>query len=154
MKKILATVFAGMILLLSCPGPQPAVEDPVSTAQQATPGVPQNVVVKLRGDAVKITWDAVPGAESYQVYRKVGDAGFTLLNGSGIINASSEDTGFPVDKTLQYSVKSVQGSRFSEMSEPSNTVSVFVQNLQASKLSFTDRIELMWLPGRILLLII
>jgi len=110
------------------------------------PAVPTNVTVLRSGADFQVTWSGVSGADAYQVYRRQGNGSFFLLAGAEVdaTEYTQSDGSYPKDTTLQYAVKSISGVAYSELSDPSNMVSAWVQNLEPSRLAYNDRIRLTW----------
>jgi cytochrome c peroxidase len=69
----------------------------------------------LYQDRIEITWDAVVGAESYLVFRKVGTAEATLV--VTVTGTSGVDTGAPAGEPVQYYVQSATAYGNGEVSE-------------------------------------
>jgi hypothetical protein len=112
----------------------------------AGPAVPTNVTVLRSGADFLVRWSGVSGADAYQVYRRQGNGSFFLLAGAQVDSTeyTESDGSYPKDTTLQYAVKSISGVTYSKLSDPSNMVSAWVQNVEPSRLAYNDRIRLAW----------
>jgi hypothetical protein len=120
---------------VSCENPSPA--DPELLA-------PKSVKAELMGEEFHVTWEKQETGCAYEVSRKTGEGEYRPVSASPVNDAFFVDTDFPEDCSLQYTVKSVRGGHCSPTSPPSNTVSRYILNLKASRLEYTDRIDVSW----------
>jgi hypothetical protein len=134
---ISALVFILFILVFfaACPSPNSGSIGPVLDP-------PKNVFAGFENNIPKVSWDAASDADQYLVYRKAGDGPFLPVENVG--STSFTDTSFPKDKKLQYAVQSRQNDIFSNLSSPSNYISLYVQNVRATQLEYTDKIRVTW----------
>ncbi|HUR62036.1 MAG TPA: hypothetical protein VM286_06700 [Candidatus Thermoplasmatota archaeon] len=105
------------------------IASPAMAATQP-PKAPKQVTCTAQGDGVHVTWAAVTGATSYNVWRKVGN------NGAWIMIGSTTTTGY-VDSTAasgqlyHYAASSVGAGGESDRGGTCNVVSIpfFPSNL-------------------------
>lgn len=55
-----------------------------STGSGGGPAPPSNVVATPRNGAIRLQWDPVSGADSYQIFRKIGNGTEELVNGTAL----------------------------------------------------------------------
>jgi hypothetical protein len=140
----LLTIF----LLFSCPS-NPAAGGGGTPEKTIQPPSLVTADYANNGESIQVTWDAVPGITTYEVYKQE--------NGNTFVPIVDMDTGNTIsvtgttfydgsDKLVRYSVKSISGSILSALSPPSNWVSKYVQNTNASRFKFIseNKIELIW----------
>ncbi|MBN2440953.1 MAG: hypothetical protein JXJ04_06395 [Spirochaetales bacterium] len=96
-------------------------------------------------DAVpQVVWSSVDLADTYEIYRQDGVGEYRL---TGTVEASAHtfaDPGFPRNVSFNYTVVSKCGHYYSRPSKPSNNLSKYIRNLEATKLEYTDRIIITW----------
>ncbi len=74
-----------------------------------TLSVPQNVKVQSVNKSLKVEWNATTGAQSYNVYRKSGNGGWSVIK-SGVTATSFADTSVVKDTVYTYAVSAVNAS--------------------------------------------
>ena len=116
------------------------------------PVAPANVKAAVdSANSVKITWDAVPGASSYSVYRATSSGGTYSPIATGLTGVTYTDTGLMTGATYYYYVTSVviNGDSTAE-SEPSATVSCSPVLMPPQTFAVTtttsDSVTLTWSP--------
>jgi hypothetical protein len=82
---------------------EPPVGRPWSVREESTTGgtgtlpAPTGLkVVKADADSITITWEPVPGAASYRLYRATGDNVGTSLDTVGVFSGLQPDTSYPL----------------------------------------------------------
>lgn len=93
-----------------------------NTADPDPPGVPVNLkAVTLAGGRIHISWDPVPGAQSYRIYREPGNTGVTptVRVAEGVTATEWTDAGVPADGIYRYAVRAF---RVSVEGNPSGTL--------------------------------
>lgn len=131
--KILLLVFIS-ILFFSCSDTNPAKDNTLAS--------PSTINAEFNNGQIEITWSSVSDATSYEIYRKDGLLTYTLVDTTSA--ASYSDDGYPKDTTVQYAVKSLNGEFASPLSDPSESLSEWVRNLEVSILEFDNKIRLTW----------
>ncbi len=146
---LLVACLLSLSLLTSCGGGgggggSKSPKDPGSSPSSSLQA-PTNVTVTRETDGLKVSWSGVTGASGYRLERKDGEQAFVPVANS-IPGTSCKDIGYPMDKTVQYAVRTLSQDQYSELSAPSDPISEWVQNIDATKMKFTDRVEVNWLP--------
>ncbi|MCG2612684.1 cadherin-like beta sandwich domain-containing protein [Terrimonas sp. NA20] len=77
------------------------------TRKGLPPAAPTNLVTTPAANSVKITWDAVPGAGRYNVYRGTSPDNLTLLSGMPTVQTSFTN-GATVGTTYYYAVSAME----------------------------------------------
>ena len=130
----------------------PAYAKAVSESIPAKPLAP--VAVPTATGELTVTWDPVPGAEGYHIYRFTrvdGEPQMIRLNESGILGTSFTDTGLSVGSSRAYYVTAFAGDDESAFSDPSQTV--IVKSIPekpvnvAAYASSTKAVTVTWEPG-------
>ncbi|MCH3963530.1 MAG: fibronectin type III domain-containing protein [Clostridium sp.] len=86
------------------------------TPTPALPGVPTGLqALGLNESSIKLNWDVVSGADSYNIYRSDSEAGEYSKVGSAS-GTSYENTGLESGKTYYYKITAVNGAGESEKS--------------------------------------
>lgn len=86
---------------------------------------PTNVETRaLSPTSVRVTWDAVAGATSYEVERAEGAAGGTFITAGSSDTNSYDVTGLTTGTQYRFRVTAVAGSRRSPVSNPSAAITV------------------------------
>ena len=100
----------------------------ISMAQSRKLDAPQNVEAYRTGDTrVEVAWEAVEGADSYNVYRQINDGKFRLLAENLTETAYVDETADPVLGDVRYMVAAVDkeedgsGAAVGEYSDPAET---------------------------------
>ncbi|WP_064745650.1 Ig-like domain-containing protein [Paenibacillus sp. UNC451MF] len=81
-------------------------------------GAPTGVTSAVYGNAAQISWSALPGATSYNLYRSEGDGGRFRLVASAQTDLSYMDKGLAYDKTYTYVVAAVNNTIEGDYSAP------------------------------------
>jgi fibronectin type 3 domain-containing protein len=87
------------------------------------PPAPTNVRASTTyGDKIVVSWDPVPGATYYQVYRERNpDQGFTIVpGGDNVVSASFDDTTATPGTWYWYRVKACHANGCSALSQPAS----------------------------------
>lgn len=87
------------------------------------PPAPTNVRASTTyGDKIVVTWDPVPGATYYQVYREQNPAqGFTIVpGGNNVVSTSFDDTTATAGTWYWYRVKACHATGCSALSQPAS----------------------------------
>lgn len=83
---------------------------------------PQNVESYRTGNTdVSVMWDAVEGADSYNVYRQINDGEFRLAAGNVKETTYTDETADEILGTVQYMVTAVKGGMRGQASDVSTT---------------------------------
>jgi hypothetical protein len=77
------------------------------TRKGLPPAVPENLVTTPASNSVKLTWDAVPGAGRYNVYRGTSPDNLTLLSGMPTVQTTLTN-GATVGITYYYAVSAME----------------------------------------------
>lgn len=80
-----------------------------AAAEEERLPAPTNVAAAANAEGVQITWNAVDGADSYNVYRKIG-ADFAKINEEAVTGTSFTDSGELDDAEPRYRVAAVKGA--------------------------------------------
>ena len=95
----------------------------ITLTAYAYPAVPTNVQANRTGGIISISWDAVTGAESYEVLYQVQDDPFnfvTATEGASPLSTTTTSqaiTGLPTDKQVYISVRAANGTAVGAISE-------------------------------------
>ena len=105
------------------------------TRKGLPPAAPANLVTTPAANSVKLTWDAVPGAGRYNVYRGTSPDNLTLLSGMPTVQTSFTN-GATVGTTYYYAVSAmeptgVEGEKTAIVPGAANTPPV-ISNLTVS----------------------
>ncbi|MBN2535297.1 MAG: hypothetical protein JXB88_20625 [Spirochaetales bacterium] len=138
-----------LLTLVNCPfmndptnSPEPTRE-PIAEPTPDKPAPPPSTVTVLRdGIDFRVIWTDVSGVDSYQVYRKQGEGSFYALDGAEVFLPEYSDGSYPKDTTLQYAVKSISGSIYSELSKASPVSRI------CSGIMFPSPLKV-WIPVRL-----
>ncbi|HIS80451.1 MAG TPA: glycoside hydrolase N-terminal domain-containing protein [Candidatus Scatomonas merdavium] len=94
----------------------------ISMVQGRKLSAPKNVESYRTADAsVAVSWEAVEGAESYNVYRQINDGKFRLLADGVTETGYVDETADPVLGDVQYMVAAVSQGTVGNYSDPSTT---------------------------------
>jgi hypothetical protein len=85
------------------------------TGETPIPTAPRNLSATPGDSQVLLTWEAVTGVDSYNVYRGTSSSGETLL-ASGVIGPTFTDTSVTDDTTYFYEVTAVNSARARDFS--------------------------------------
>ena len=137
-------IFIVIIIVFACAPP-----DAPSPGPSSLPDPPSAAAVRFTGSSLFVSWDGVPEADSYKIYREVNYGQFLLLTDYQITETSFDDTNFNVETTYRYAVASVNENGASRKSEPSDSISisadsVIVHNPDASVYEFDNKIKVSW----------
>lgn len=131
-----------LALLTACPNPTGQGGGGSSDSSAGDPATPGQVVASFSGGGITVSWNSVPGAGEYRVYRKDGLLSYELVGSGG--ETSFRDESYPKDVSVQYAVKSVSAGVSSPLSSPSESLSEWVRNLRVSRLEHVGKIRLSW----------
>lgn len=120
--------------------------DPPQSPHEGSLTPPGNVSVSRDSDNLHVTWSVVDGAEKYKIYRKLGEGAFSEVPDAEVAETYWIDADYPKDKTIRYAVKSGASGEYSSLSDPSNPIAIWAQNLKATTFGFKDKIKLTWDP--------
>jgi fibronectin type 3 domain-containing protein len=141
------TTYYYKVSAVNAAGESPLSVEVSATPQVAAPVAPTGVTV-AHGDAqATLSWSAVSGASSYNVYRSTASGAEALLQ-SGVTSTTFTDTGLTNGTTYYYKVSAVNAAGESPLSvEVSTTPQVAApaapSNLGAAAVS-TTQIDLTW----------
>lgn len=99
--------------------------------------------VENKTGGLKVSWNSVPGAEHYGIYKKTGNGSFTLANTVSASNLSWTDKKVTAGKTYTYRIRAIKGSVTSGYS--AQLTAAYVGTAKISSISVGDRgITLKW----------
>gem|GEM_PF-4116736 len=149
-------VFLGALtwLICGCSGSSIGPAEAMNSFQE----IPSNVAASdtLKNGKVKITWDSVPGARCYLVYRATGSVDSFFLISSGVSGVEYFDSSVVPETVYSYRVRTILRSGDTSMPSISDigmalvSTTRYVSAFTASHGSFADRVLLTWrkpLPG-------
>lgn len=122
------------------------LSDPAHAITFGSLGIPNPSAEAQNMSSIEVTWDEIPDAMGYNVYRSTYESGWYSQIGFAT-STNFEDTGLEYDTTYYYKVSAVNGNGEGERSNPTYATTHKPQtiDLSATALS-TSEIRLEWTP--------